>query len=354
MKRLAMIGCGLMGESHLDNLMKLGDAGFEFVGFCDVAAERAEYFANKCGSGKAYADYKTMYDEAKPDMVYICAPPYVRGEAEFESIERGIHMFVEKPIALDLKLAREIRDRIAACNIITAVGFQCRYDNINDAAKDYVKNNPIAIAQGSRIGGIPEAVWWNKKPLSGGQLVEQSIHQIDIARYLLGEADTVYSVARRGIVSDVESPGYATDDISTSVITFVSGVSFTFTTGCYSTNGASWNSRMTFGSRSSRLEYRLLSNVTIYGLINEDLAARAEGVIKGDGTQRRNEDEVGVRIDSNVDVGVVCDRTFVDAVVTGDGSMIRSPYADAVNTLAITLACNESMATGRPVKIEIG
>jgi len=349
MKKLALIGCGLMGESHLDNLMKL--RGFEFAGFCDLIPERAERFAKKCGSGKTFTDFRKMYDEVKPDMVYLCVPPYEHGGIEFESIDRGIHMFIEKPVSLDLGVARKIRDRIVKNNIISAVGFQCRYDNINDDAREYISKNEIAIAQGSRIGGIPEAVWWNKKALSGGQLVEQSIHQIDIARYLLGEADRVYSVGRRGIVKSGESPGYDTDDVSTSVITFKSGVSFTFITGCYSKNGASWNSQLAFGSRSSRLEYTLLSNVTIYGLIEEDVAGETAGVIQGDGTQRKSAEEIGIKIESNVDVGVVCDETFVNAVITGDGSKIRSPYADALKTVAITLACNESMETGAPVSV---
>ena len=50
---------------------------------------------------------------------------------------------------------------------------------------------------------------------------------------------------------------------------------------------------------------------------------------------------------------MACDRTFVEAVLTGDASRIRSPYADAVKSLAFTLACNESMDTGLPVRVRV-
>jgi len=349
MKKLAMIGCGSMGESHLDNLMQI--EGFEFAGFCDLIPERAERFAQKAKTGKTYTDFNKMYEEIAPDMVYICVPPYAHGEIEFASIERGVHMYVEKPVGLDMALVNEIRDKIYANNIISAVGFQCRYDNINATALDYVKNNAIVIAQGSRIGGVPGANWWNKKPLSGGQLVEQSIHQLDIMRYLLGESDTVYSVARRGFVSGDESPGYDTDDASTSLITFKNGVAFTFITGCHSLNGASWNSQIMLGSRSSRLEYRLLTDVAIYGTIEQDRAEEIKGTIKGDGTQLKSDAETGVKVKNNVNVGVLCDKEFVNACITGDGSKIRSPYADGAKSLALALACNESMETGLPVNV---
>jgi len=291
-----------------------------------------------------------MYDEVKPDMVLIGIPPYKHGEIEFETIERGIHMFVEKPMALDIDMAKEIKDKIAAKNLISAVGFQCRYDNINDVAKDFINKNEIVVAQSSRIGGVPEVDWWRKTSLSGGQLVEQTIHNVDIMLYLLGDVDTVYSVPTRGFVKDSEWPGYNTEDASTTIFKFKSGITGTMITGCYSLNGASWDSKLTLGTRSSRLDYFLLSHVSIYGVDEKDIAEEIAGVVKGDGMQRRNENETGIRFNSTVDAGTMCDRTFIDAVITGDASKIKSPYCNAYKTLAAVLACNESMKTGQAVK----
>ena len=74
MKKLAMIGCGGIGGYHLGHFLQLTDL-VELAGFCDIIPERAEEFVKKAGCGKAFVDYKEMYDEIQPDMVIICIPP---------------------------------------------------------------------------------------------------------------------------------------------------------------------------------------------------------------------------------------------------------------------------------------
>mgnify|MGYP005773991621 FL=1 len=351
MKKLALIGCGGIGSYHLSHFVQFKD--IELAGFCDLILERAENFVKQAGSGKAFSNFIEMYDEIQPDMVFICVPPTCHGQIEFETIRRGIPFFVEKPLSLDIDLAKELVRQVEEKGLIAASGFQCRYDDINDAAKAYIKDHQILHVAASRVGGIPDAAWWNVKATSGGQLVEQTIHQMDMLRYLLdSEPDTVYSVASRGYITQEENPGYFTDDLSTTLITFKNGVTCTMMTGCYSLNGASWDSKMTFGSRSSRMDYVLCSKVTLYGVTEEDKAADVAGTISGDGTQRKSENEVGVTYRNTIDFGVKCDRTFIDAVLTGDPSKIRSPYADAYKSVAFTLACNKSMETGMPVKVE--
>lgn len=347
MKKLAMIGCGGIGGYHLSHFVNFND--IDLVGFCDLIPERAEDFVKRAGKGRAFTNYIEMYDAVKPDMVFVCIPPYRHGDVERETIKRGIHMFVEKPVSLDLDMAMELRDKIAEKNLITAVGFQCRYDNINETARSFIAKNRIVAVEASRVGGVPEVEWWRHKDLSGGQLVEQTVHQMDLLRYFMGEVDTVYSVARRGFLTASEWPGYDTDDVTTTIMVFKDGTAATMMTGCYSTNGASWDSKMTFGAPDSRMDYILCSHVNMFGIAGK--AADIAGTVKGDGTQRRDENEEAVRVGSNVDFGTICDRTFIDAVISGDASAIRSPYSDAVKTLALVLACNESMATGMPVKV---
>jgi len=350
MKKLALIGCGGIGGYHLEHFIKMED--IELAGFCDVTLSRAEAFVSKAGSGKAYSCFIEMYDQVKPDMVFICVPPTCHGEIEFETIKRGIPFFVEKPLSLDADLAREMLRQVEEKGIIAASGFQCRYDNINEEAKEFIKNNRIIHVSASRIGGVPEVNWWRNRFTSGGQLAEQTIHQMDMLRYLLeDEPDTVYSVATRGYVTQEEWPGYFTDDMSTTLITFKSGVTCTMVTGCYSLSASAWYNRMTFGSREARMDYRLITDVTTYGENSGD-AENLGGVVSGDGMQRTADGETGVTVKTSNDFGFECDRTFIDAVISGDGSKIRSPYADAWRSVAFCLACNKSMETGLPVKVE--
>jgi predicted dehydrogenase len=350
MKKLAIIGCGGIGTYHLEHFVQFKD--IELVGFCDPLVDRAESFVKRAGCGKAYNDFVKMYDETSPDMVFICVPPTSHGTIEFESIRRRIPFFVEKPLALDADLAKEVIRQLEATGLTAASGFQCRYDVINDTAKKFIKDNKIMHVYGSRIGGMVEVPWWRVKPSSGGQLVEQTIHQMDILRYLLGdEPEKVYSVANRGYLSQDEFPGYFTDDLSTTLITFKSGLTATMVTGCYALGPACWDNKIVFGGRESRMDYRLITDLTIYGEEGGEAPEELGGVVSGDGMLRTSGGS-GVVTKTTNDPGIECDRTFIDAVISGDASKIRSPYADAWKSVAFCLACNESMNTGLPVKVE--
>lgn len=352
MKKIAVIGCGGIGTYHLGHLTEFKD--IELAGFCDLIIERAQEFVEKAGSGKAYTDYKAMYDEIRPDMVFICIPPTQHGEIELETIKRGIPFFVEKPVALDLELAKKIRGEIKKAGLITASGFQCRYSNLVEPNIKFIKENEIIYIDCARIGGMPGVYWWRKRSTSGGQIVEQTIHQFDIIRYVFGEPDTVFTFGTKGFVKDVE--GYDTEDLSTTVVKFKSGALATISTGCYAETGESADSKITFSARGSRAELRILDKLELFGVKAEEKENKdgSEGgfVIKGDGALKASDgNSVVYRQDG--DAGILCDRTFIDSVISGNGEKIRSPYEDAVRTLAFTLACNKSMDTGLPVKIEI-
>ena len=341
MKKLCIIGCGGIGTYHLGHFLDYKD--IELAGFCDLVIEKAEAFVKRAGQGKAYADYRVMYDEVKPDMVFICVPPYCHGEIEFETIARGIPMFIEKPVALNLDLAYKIRDAIEQAHLITAVGFQCRYADIVDNTRAFVESHEVPFVECVRMGGVPMVEWWRDKSRSGGQIVEQTIHNYDMVRYMMGEPAEVFTLGARGFVKGIEN--YDTDDLSTTVERFKNGALGSLSTGCYAETGEAFDSKIIFSAPDARLEHYILDKVRIFGAKAED--ADNGLIFKGDGTMAAAGE--GLVIKAKNDAGVLCDRTFVDAVLTGDGSKIRSPYADAVRTLEFVLACNESMATGKAV-----
>ena len=345
MKKLAIIGCGGIGTYHLEHFVKYRDV--ELAGFCDLIPERAESLARMAGGVKAFTDYREMYDAVRPDMVFICIPPYCHGEIEMETIARGIHMFVEKPVTLDLQLAESIRDASEAKGIITASGFQSRYSNIVPATQAFARDNQIVYVGCERMGGMPDVEWWREKPKSGGQVVEQTIHQFDMIRYIMGEIVEVFSFAARGFVKGV--PGYDTDDVSITALRFASGALGCVSTGCYALTGAAYDSKITFSAKDARLDHYIIERVRVYG--EPDYKPQNEGLVfGGDGTMRAATDAALV-IEDDGNAGELCDQTFVDAVIGGDPSAIRSPYADAVKTLALVLACNESMDKGIAVSV---
>ena len=327
--RVGIIGCGGIGNFHFSHLVEFADV--ELAGFYDLVISKAEGFQKRAGTGKVYGSYIDMLDDVKPDVVYICVPPNCHGPIELAVIERGIPFLVEKPMALDIKLAETIAAKVAEKNLITAVGFQDRYLDLTARIKEYIKGKEVGLVTGAWVGGIPKVAWWRTMETSGGQIVEQNIHIYDMARYLFGEPKSVYCAAGRGIVKpeapEYDVPGYNVDDYSSAVIKFESGVVGTIFTACYTVKGGGMQSGMNIYCKDATIEYKLRSGV------------------------RYRDAETVEEFARQADQGVTEDRTFIDAVKSGDGSAIRSPYADALKSLRLCLAANESIQTGKEIAL---
>ena len=152
--RLAVIGCGGIGNYHLGHFMQFTDI-IDMVGFCDLVEEKAKDFSQRAGMGEVFTDYREMLDTVKPDMVFVCVPPYCHGQIEYDLIERGIHFFVEKPLALDLELAKDILLKAEKKGLVTASGFQCRYSNLVEPNIEYIKGHKIFYVDWEHLQNIP-------------------------------------------------------------------------------------------------------------------------------------------------------------------------------------------------------
>lgn len=247
-----------------------------------------------------------------------------------------------------MELAKSIEKRVAEKGLVTAVGFQCRYDMLAEHIKEFARQNPIPFVDCTRFGSIPEVFWWKDKKLSGGQLVEQTIHQLDYIRYVLGEPETVFSMAARGFV---EAADYDTDDLSATVVRFENGALATIGTGCYAESGDAFDSKTVFSAKDKRGEMKLLDTFEIFGGQQQEENEIGNLVVKGDGGLS-SVSKNGLVYQNEGDPGFLCDRTFLEAVLSRDLSKIRSTYSDALKTLAFGLACNKSMETGLPVHVQ--
>lgn len=167
---------------------------------------------------------------------------------------------------------------------------------------------------------------------SGGQIVEQNIHIFDMVRYLFGEPTSVYCAADKGIVLPAERgvPGYNVDDYSSAIIKFESGLVCTIFTGCYVKHGFK-QSGLNIYCEDCAIEYHLRNKV-IYR--------------HGDQVE-----EFQHIVDGNKEQTWTLDRVFVDALKTGDTTKILSPYSDALKSLRLCLACNDSIKTGKAIQL---
>lgn len=210
--RVAMLGCGGIARRHADAVAELGKR-MELVACVGRDLERTAFFASEHG-GEPFIDLDRMIDAQAPDLVIATLPPYSR-HGEIEHIaKRGIHLLVEKPIALEMDAAQRMVDAVESAGVVAAIGFMYRF---GDAVRRWRELDTGSV--GLYVGGYHcnalHAHWWRKRELSGGQIVEQAIHQIDLVRHLMGEPDSVY--ARFANLFHRNVPGYDVEDVSTTL-----------------------------------------------------------------------------------------------------------------------------------------
>lgn len=326
--RLGLIGCGGRSKAHRKSFKELDYV--EIVAVADPVEERRLEAAAQFGCTRIYKDHTELYDNESAntlDAVIICVEPTAHTDTETRAIEMGIPFLVEKPMHMDINEAERIAKLIKEKNLITSVGFQDRYLDLIDIIKAEIpKHKPGGIVYGSWIGGIPGLWWWQKKSTCGGQLYEQNIHLVDGLRWLYGEPLSVYATASRGMITPGidANPEYDTDDHSTVVYRFENNVTATLVSGCYA-----GKCRPRCGFYISLcdmvIDYRLRNNLII------------------------SSPEETRDIPRKVDQTYLLDVAFLQAVMKGDRSLIRSDYADALKTLKMALAANESMESGQVI-----
>ncbi len=329
--RVALVGCGGRAGAHMEAIEQMPDV--QVVAVADPVEERRIATGKRFGCTAMYKDHSELYDNISKetvDAVFIAIEPTAHTDSETRLIEMGIPFLVEKPMTLDMDLADKIVSMIKEKNLVTAVGFQDRYLDLVDMIKDELPNHkPGGLVYGSWVGGIPGVWWWQKKSTCGAQLVEQNIHLVDGLRYLFGEPLSVYATCSRGMVKPGvdASEEYDTDDHSTAVIRFNNNVTATLVSGCY-VKGINPHNGLVVTMEDMIMDYRLRNNLIIH-------------------TKNETRD-----IKRCVDQTYLLDRDFIDAVKVNDPAKVCSPYEDALKSLKLGLAANESMETGKVVYFE--
>lgn len=314
--KLGFIGTGGMAGAHMKNLQTFDDV--EFTAMCDIVEGKAAERSKEYG-GTPYTDFCEMFDKEELDAVYICTPPFAHGDQERIACEKGIPMFIEKPIAVRLEQAIIINEQVQRSGVITSVGYHWRYGGDAQKAKEILSGEKILGALGYWMGGMPGVHWWRVRSESGGQHVEQTTHIFDLCRFLVGsDGKTVHGVAASGSMTDI--PDYDVDDISMVNIEFKNGAAANIVSACAMEG---------FG--------RVHLEVFCRGLVIQ---------VGGGSTVNRKgqtEELKGESFDR--------DRVFIDAVKTGDSSKILSPYSDAFETFKIMMAASKSFETGKAVDL---
>ena len=317
--RIACFGAGYIAGRHLAALAAL--PGVEIVGVADVQVERAQLYADRFG-GRPYADWRVLLAAERPDAVYVCVPPFAHGEPEQALIEQGTPFFVEKPLSTGPELPERIGAQAAERNLLTSVGYHWRYLDTIERAHEIARQNPPRLALGYWLDFVPPPSWWLQRQASGGQMVEQTTHIFDLVRYLLGEPVRVFGAACRGGLQ--RFPEADIDAASATTLQFPNGAVGVIASACllhYSHRIGLW-----LYAEHLVLECRELALTIESPQGNETFAPTA-------------------------DPYVLEDRAFVHALQTGDRSVIRVPYAEALRTHRLVMRAMASAEQGEPLYV---
>lgn len=319
--RVGLLGCGGIGARHAGAVKALDDR-MELVACCGRDMERTRTFAETHG-GAAFVDLDRMLDEGI-DLLIATLPPYNRhGEIE-HAASRGAHLLVEKPIALNLEAATNMVSAVEASGVVAAIGFMYRF---GDAVRRWrtLDTGQVGLYVGGYYCNALHAHWWRKRSMSGGQILEQAIHQIDLIRHLVGEPDSVY--ARYANLFHEEVPDYDVEDVSA----------------------------MVFGWDDGRIASLTASNIAIPGVWHKEWAIMAERMTGrftswNEAVLTSTAGEVSSEtIAGTTDPFVAQLADVADAIVEK-----RSPYvplSEGAKTLRLALAAVQSGQEGRELRL---
>ncbi len=189
--RVAIYGCGrFANQTHLPNLQKL--PGVEVVALCDADDQALQATGDAFGIQSRYTDAHALLAAERIDVLYSVVPAYVRDTVEIDAVARGIHLFSEKPQALDIALAQRINAAIQRSGVINTVGFRERYRPLFQQARQWLADKTISHVRFISIGDVPavrsdwRGAWWSELEKSGGAALDWGVHATDYARFMTG------------------------------------------------------------------------------------------------------------------------------------------------------------------------
>lgn len=189
--RVAIYGCGrFANQTHLPNLGKLSDV--TVVALCDADPQTVAATGDAFGIERRYTDAHAMLAHEPIDVLYSIVPAYVRSDVEIAAVEQGIHLFSEKPQALQMALANRIDAAIRQRGVLSTVGFRERYRPLFQQARQWLADKTITHVRFISIGELPAAQadwragWWTDLAKSGGAAFDWGVHATDYVRFMTG------------------------------------------------------------------------------------------------------------------------------------------------------------------------
>ena len=191
--KLGLIGAGRIGKVHAASVAyRIPEA--QIVAVADIDTAAAQRCAEQYRIPHITADYHALLADPAIDAVLICTPTSLHPPMIADAAAAGKHIFCEKPIAFELAQVDPALAAADRAGVKLQIGFNRRFDanhlRVRQAVQDGVIGVPHLLHIISRDPAVPPP---NYIPTSGGILLDMTIHDFDMARYVVGdEIDEVY------------------------------------------------------------------------------------------------------------------------------------------------------------------
>jgi scyllo-inositol 2-dehydrogenase (NADP+) len=213
--KAGLVGVGKMGISHYAILG--AHPGVEMAAICDNATYVTSALRKHTGID-TYKDYRKMIDSAGLDCVFVATPSSAHFEAASYALERGLHVFAEKPLCLDPEQSRRLAELAREKSRANQVGYHNRFIGTFRETQRLVQTGALGDVyhiSGTAFGPVvirPKSggTWRSKKSEGGGCLHDYASHVVDLMNFVVGPPQEVLSARLHSIYSkDVEDAVYA-------------------------------------------------------------------------------------------------------------------------------------------------
>jgi predicted dehydrogenase len=328
MIRIGVIGAGGIAGVHLENLKTFGNV--KIAALADPN-ERALKSRHDLFGGNAYRSLEEMLDTEDLDGVLLCTPAPTRLDPIRACADRRVPLFIEKPPALDLETASQVETILTEAELPHCVGFMYRWTQSVQKARRIFEDRPLYALSSYYLCDMmyPEprkmlAPTYYHKEQSGGLVGEQGIHLLDLFRFLTrSEADRAMAVSNN--LQQPKTEEIDTEETVSMLLSFENGV---VANHLHSWAYPGWEVGLRLFGEGVHLFIDLVAN-------------RIVGAVDGVDFEEASTDSIHLAEM----------RAFIAYLESGDPAAIHSTYPDAVKTLSLAAAVNQSLEEGRSLNL---
>ncbi|MCT4618225.1 MAG: inositol 2-dehydrogenase [Marinisporobacter sp.] len=329
--KVGIIGAGRIGKVHSQSIMN-HIPEVEIKAISDVYVEAAKEWAEKMGIPTATSDYKEILNDPEIDAVLICSSTDTHAQISIEAAQAGKHIFCEKPVDLSVEKVEAVLEEVKKAGVKFQVGFNRRFDHNFSKVKELIDAGKVGdlhiVKITSRDPAPPPAEYVK---VSGGMFLDMTIHDFDMARFLVGsEVEEVYVSAAVRVDPAIGEAG----DVDTAVINlkFADGTIVVIDNSRKAAYG--YDQRVeVFGSKG---KVEVANDTPSTAILSTE-----EGVF----SDKPKYFFLERYMDSFVDEM----KQFMDAVLNDKDVPVTG--IDGLKPVLIGLAAKESVKTGAPVKL---